>query len=124
VGVEAFRLEEELMLRLVREFDDLVFNGRAVARSDALDAAGVHGRAMYVLANEAQRFRRGEGDVAGNLGLHDFFGAEAEGRGVGVAGLLFECVPADGAAIEARRSAGFEAAGTQSEGAEGFAEED
>ena len=79
---------------------------------------------MDVLADEAQRLRRGEGDVAADLRLHDFFGAEAEGRGIGVAGLLFKCVPADGAAVEARRRAGLEAAGAQAQSAEGFAEQD
>ena len=79
---------------------------------------------MDVLADEAQRLRRGEGDVAGDLRLHDFFGAEAERRGVGVAGLLFEAFPANGAAVEARRRAGLEAASTQPEGAEGFSEKD
>ena len=124
VGVEAFGLEEELVLRLVRELDDLVFDGRAVARADALDAAGVHGRAMDIFADEAQRLRRGEGDVATDLRLNDLLGAEAEGRGIGVAGLLFERLPVDGAAVEARRRSGLEAAGAKAERAQGFAEED
>jgi len=37
VGVKALRLEEELVLRLVGEADDLVLDGRAVARADGLD---------------------------------------------------------------------------------------
>ena len=37
VGVEAFRLKKELVLGLVGKLDDLVFDGRAIARSDALD---------------------------------------------------------------------------------------
>ena len=124
VGVEAFGLEEELVLRLVRELDDLVFDGRAVARADALDAPGVHGRAVDVLADEAERLRRGEGDVAGDLRLNDLLGAEAEGRGIGVAGLLFERLPMDGAAVEARRRSCLEAASAKAQGAEGLAEED
>ena len=124
VGVEAFGLEEELVLGLVGKLDDLVFDGRAIARADALDLAGIHGRAMDVLADDAERLRRGEGDVAADLRLDDLFGAEAEGRGIGVAGLLFEGVPADGAAVEAGRGAGLEAAGAQAEGAQRFAEED
>ena len=67
VGIEAFGLEEELVLRLVRELDDFVFDGRAVARADALDLTGVHGRAVHVFADDAQRLRRGEGDVAADL---------------------------------------------------------
>ena len=83
---------------------------------------GVHGGAVDVFADEAQRFRRGEGDVAGDLRLDDFRGAEAERGGIGVAGLLLKHAPVDGAAIEARRRAGFEAAGAQAEAAQGFAE--
>ena len=107
VGVQAFGLEEELVLRLVGEFDDFVFDGWAVARADALNAARVHGRAMHVFADEAERLRRGEGDVAGDLRLNNLLCAEAEGRGIGVAGLLFEHLPVDGAAVEARRRAGL-----------------
>ncbi len=51
-------------------------------------------------------------------------GAEAERRGIGVAGLLLEGLPVDGAAVEARRRACLEAAGAQAEGAERLAEED
>jgi hypothetical protein len=39
VGVQAFGLEEELVLRLVGKLDDLVFDRRAVARADAFDLA-------------------------------------------------------------------------------------
>ena len=92
VRVEALGLEEELVLFLVRELDDLVFDRRAVARADGLDLPGVHGRARDVFADEAQRFRRGVGDVAGDLALRDLVGAEAERCGVGVAGLLGEAL--------------------------------
>ena len=79
---------------------------------------------MHVLADEAEGLRRGEGDVATDLRLDDLLGAEAEGSGIGVAGLLFEGIPADGAAVEAGRRAGLEAAGAQAEGAQCFAEQD
>ena len=44
---------------------------------------------MHVLADDAVRFRRGEGDVARDLavGVGDAAGAEAEGCGIGIAGL-------------------------------------
>ncbi len=124
VRVQALGLEEELVLRLVGELDDLVFDGWAIARADALDAARVHGRAVHVLADEAQRLRRGEGDVAADLRLHDLLCAEAEGRGIGVAGLLFERLPMDGPAVEARRRSGLESASAKAESAERFAEQD
>ena len=79
---------------------------------------------MHIFADDAQRFRRGEGDVAADLGLHDLSGAKAERRGIGVAGLLLEGVPADGAAVEAGRCAGLQAAGAKAQRAERLAEQD
>ena len=51
VRVQALGFKEELMRKLVRKADDLVFDRRAVARSNTFDLAGVHGRAMYVVPN-------------------------------------------------------------------------
>ena len=56
--------------------------------------------------------------------LRDLFRPEAERRGIGVAGLLFESLPVDGAAIEARRGPGLQAAGPQTQMLERFAEQD
>ena len=39
---DAFRFEKQLLSLLLREFDDFVFDGGAIARADALDDAGVH----------------------------------------------------------------------------------
>src|SRR5208282_1287705 len=82
-----------------------------------------HGRAVDVFADQAQRLRGGESDVATDLWLHDLFGAEAEGRGVRVAGLLLEGLPADGASIQAGRRAGFESASPKPERPERLAEQ-
>jgi hypothetical protein len=79
---------------------------------------------MDVLADETQRFRGGEGDVASNLRLNYLLCSEAERGWIGVAWLFFECVPTDCAAVEAGRCSGLEAAGAEAEGAEGLAEED
>ena len=121
--VEAFGLEEELVLLLVGEADDLVFDRRAVARADGVDLPRVHRRARDVFADDAQRLRRGVGDVAADLALGNLAGAEAEGRRLGVAGLLLEARPVDGAAVEARRGSGLEPAAAQAEALERFAEE-
>ena len=104
MGVEALGFEVELVGVLVGKLDDLVFDGGAVARAGGVDLAAVHGRAMDVLADDAMGFRRGVGDVAGDLGLGDAAGAEAEGRGIGVAGLRLKAGKVDGAAVEARRA--------------------
>ena len=78
---------------------------------------------MHVLANEAQRLRRGEGDVAAYLRLDDFLGPKAEGRGIGVAGLLFECLPIDGAAVEPRWRPSLESASPKAKSPQRFAEQ-
>ena len=109
---------------LVRKFDDLVFDGWAIARADAFDLAGIHGRTMHVFADQPQGLGRGEGDVAADLRLHDLLGAEAERRRLSVAGLLFERIPFDGSAVEARRRAGLESAGSESQPAQRFAQKD
>ena len=124
VGVEALGFEKELVGVLVGKLDDLVFDGGAVARADGVDLAAVHGRAMDVVADDAMGFGRGVGDVAGHLRLGDAPGAEAERRGIGVAGLGLEAGEVDGAAVEARRGAGLEAAVAEAESFEAFAEED
>ena len=62
---------------------------------------------MDIFADDAERLRRGVGDVAGDLALRDFSGAEAEGGGIGVAGLFFEARPVDGSTVEARRGSGL-----------------
>ena len=56
--------------------------------------------------------------------MRDALGAEAERRGIVVAGLHLKAGPVDGAAIEARRSAGLEAASAQAEIFQRFAQQD
>src|SRR5882724_740974 len=95
VRVQALGLEEELVLELLRELYDFVFNRRAIARADGLYLAAVHGRAMDVFPDDAMGFFRGRGDVTRDLGVVvcDLLGTKAERRGVDVAGLSFEARP-------------------------------
>ena len=79
---------------------------------------------MDVLADNAVSFGRGVGDVAEHLGLRDATGAEAERGGIGVAGLGLKACEVDGAAIEAGRGSGLEAAVAEAQSFEVFAEED
>ena len=67
VVVETFRLEEDLMPLALLEAHHLVFDGRAIARADALDVAGVHRRAGEVRGDDGVGRFRGVGDVAGDL---------------------------------------------------------
>jgi len=123
VRVQAFGFEEELVLELVGELDDFVFDRRTISWADRLDLTAVHGRAVNVVADDAVGFLGGEGDVARHLFVKvcDALGAEAEGGGVVVAGLDLEAGPVDGAAVEAWRRAGLEAAAAQPELLQSFA---
>src|SRR5438477_333755 len=66
-----------------------------------------------------------ERDVAGDLRvvMNDAPGAKTEWRRIGVAGLLGELRPVDGAAVKARRGAGLETASAQPEFLQCFAQE-
>src|SRR5258707_12150766 len=75
---------------------------------------------MNILANNAMRFWSGERDVARHLSLRDLFGAEAEGRGIGVSGLYFELAPVDGAAVQPWRCSGLEPAAAPAQQLERF----
>ena len=67
VRVQPFRLEEDLVAVLVGEAHHLVLDGRAVARPDAFDDAGVHRRAVQAGADDFVGALVGVGDVARHL---------------------------------------------------------
>ena len=93
VRVQALGLEEDLVRGLVGKLDDLVFDGRAVPRTDATDLAAVHRRAMHVFANDRVRLRRGERDVAGNLRvvMRSFLVRKLKGVGSASPGCTLNC---------------------------------
>ncbi len=123
VGVEALRLEKNLVPQLVGEFDDLIFNGRAVTRTDSLNLAAVERRARNGLAENAVRLFVGVADVALDLRAVDAPGHKRKWRGLGIARLGLELRPVDGAAIQAGRSAGLEASPAQAQRAQLFAQQ-
>ena len=126
MSVQALGLEKELVCDLVGKLDDLVFNRRAVARTDGMDLSAVHGRTVDVFPDDALSFRSGPRDVARHLRIMmgDPPGAKAEGRRIVVAGLDLEARPVDGAAIEARRGSRLQPATAQAEPLEGLAQQD
>src|SRR5438067_191236 len=81
---------------------------------------------MHILANDAVRFFRCVGDIAGHLRvmMSDALGAKAERRGIGIARLKLEAGPVDGATIETRWGASLKPAAAQAELLQGFAQED
>ena len=67
VGGQPFRFEEYLVRRLVCEPVDLVFDRRAVARSDSFYDAGEHWRAIKTGTDDVVGRGRRMGDPAGQL---------------------------------------------------------
>src|SRR4029077_333651 len=122
--VQPFGLEKKLVLELVGELHDFVFDGGTISWSDRLDLAAVHRGAVDVFADDAMRLFGRERDVAGHLTvvMGDAQGAEAEGRGIEIAGLRFEARPIDGASVEPRRRPGLQAAAAEPEFLERFAQ--
>ena len=131
------------MAGLVGEADELVLDGWAITRTDALDLAGIHGGLVEVVAHELAGFGGRVGhparDLVGvggpaNAGFAGLFHVEQvfwvavvvkrEARRRGVAALFFHFGEVQGAAKKAWRSAGFEAAeldaGFEEAGGKGF----
>ena len=64
VGLATLGFEKDLMPFFLGEFDDFVFDRGAIARTDTLDLAGVHRRAMQISADNLARLVGRVGDVA------------------------------------------------------------
>src|SRR5262249_61817728 len=111
VDLDALRLEEHLVARLVREPGDLVLDAGAVARPGALDRALVERRAVEVGADDVVGRRRGVRDPARPLRQRRPPPGRAEhleARRRIVAGLDLEAGDVDGARVEAARRPGLE----------------
>ena len=137
VGAAPFGFDEDLVAVFVREAHDFVFDAGAVARAGAFDDAAVEGAVAEVGADDVVGALVGVGDGAGELpqlevgvspGVEGAVGlgaavqaapgaAAEEGRGL-VAGLQAAGGEVDGAAFDARRGAGFEAAEGEAESGE------
>ena len=76
--VEPFRLEKNLVPVALAEAHDLVLDRRAIARTAALDLAGIHRRAMHIGANDFMGRRRRAGDAALDLRIGDALGQHRE----------------------------------------------
>ena len=111
--VQPHRFDEQLVARLVGEGHDLRLDRRAVARSDALDHAGVDWAAVEVRADDGMRALVGIGQVAHGLVLDRVCGGKRERLDLLVARLQLHVRKVDRARIHARRRAGLEAAHAQ-----------
>ena len=111
LGVEAHRLNEELVAGLLGKPHHLVLEGRTVAGTDRLDPAAVDGGAADVLADHFVGLLVGVGDVAVHLVAEAVGGGgEAEGDDLAVAVLAFKLREVDAAAVDPGGGAGLEPA--------------
>ena len=92
LGVLAAGLDKDRVALLFFKTDDLILDGRAVARPHALNVAAVQRRAVQVVEDDLVRRGVCVGDIAVDLVVHRHAGHKAERLqfGVGVAGLAFE----------------------------------
>ena len=123
VRIQPLGLKKKLVLRLVGKLDDLVLDRRAIARPDPLNPSRIHRRPMHILANNAQRLRRGECNVAAHLRLHNLLGPEAEWRRVHIARLFFKGVPLDRPPIQPRRRPCLQPASPQAQCSQRFSQQ-
>ena len=120
--VEAHRLDEELVARLVREGHDLRLDARAVARPGAGDYAGVERAAVEARADDLVRALVGVGEVALRAVYGRVLGREGERLRLIVAGLRLHLTEVHAACVDPRRSAGLEAAQRHTERGEALGE--
>src|SRR5205823_2251552 len=108
------------------KLDDLILDRRTVARTNGLNLAAVHRRAMHIFANDAVSLRRSPGDVTGHLFVmmcHPLR-AKAKRSGIGIAWLNLKFRPVNRAAVQPRRGSGLQPAPAQTKFFQGFAEKD
>src|ERR1051326_5616763 len=111
------------MAILIGKFDDLIFDGRAVARSNRLYLPAIHGRAVEVFADNLMCPVARISDIAGDLRLRDLAGMKREGCGIIIAGLTFKTRKVDGAAIETGRRARLQTRHVKTEPTDRLAEQ-
>ena len=105
-------LDKDGMALLLLKAHDLILDGRAVARANALNIPAVERRAVEIVENDLVGLGVGVGNVAVDLVVHRHAGHKAERLqlAVRVAGLTLKLVKVDAAAVDAGRCAGLEPA--------------
>src|ERR1051326_6425984 len=109
VRVYPFRLENDLMPVLILKFDHLVFNRRAVPRTDSLDLPAIERRTTHIAANDRMDFLVRMRDIAADFVFEAAGRAKREWRRFRISPLLLECAEIDAAAIQPRRGSSFQA---------------
>ena len=122
LGIQSHRLKKQLMARLIREAHDLILDGRAVARTDALDFAAVERRTVEVCADDLMRFRSRIGQMTYRAVIGRMVGLEGKRDNFILSLLHRKAFKVNRAAVDARRRAGLEALQTQSQTAQRLGE--
>ena len=111
--IKAFRFQKNLVGRLIGKAMHLIFNRRAVTRTNAGDLSTIDRRKMNRLGNNAVRFGGGTGDATGNL-RHGYFFGQGRKRNRWIIGRLhFQTVPSNAVTVKSGRGAGFQASQRQ-----------
>src|SRR6185312_7396728 len=106
---QTFRFDEDLVGRFLREAHHLVFDGRAIARTDAFYLAGVERRTIQRRADDFVRALAGMGDPARHLARMFIARSEIREHRRGIFTPLFgECGIVDAAAVDPWRRAGLQ----------------
>ena len=99
------------MAGLIREFYNLILNGRAVTRAGSLNRAGKQRGTVQIIADDLMRFLVGIGQPAGNLLLLHRLRIRRKGKRnyTLISKLLFHLGEINAAAVCPGRSSGLEA---------------
>ena len=117
-GLEPLGLEKELMAGAVREFDDLVFDGRTIPGPDAGDPASVKRGLVDVLQDHGVGRCVGVSEMAEDLVLQPALGPIGERHRLLVARLGGETLPFDGVPVQTHGRSGLEPEDLESQGSQ------
>ncbi len=108
MGIQAFRLDKNLVRIPVGKTHDFIFNRRTITRPDALNNPRIQRRSIQAGTDNIVSFTVSAGDMAGYLSGMLFALAQKRKHGYGIiAVLFFQFTEIDGSAINTRRRSGF-----------------
>src|SRR6185503_8573360 len=108
------------MAGLLRKLNYLIFNRRAVTRSNAFDGARVERRFMKIGSDLFMQLFVCVAEIAIELILLDLFSRKRKGHRPVVRRLWLKSVPVNGSSVEARRRAGFQSSHRKAKPLEGL----
>src|SRR5579884_3473781 len=120
ISIQALGLQENLVLKFIRELDDFVFNRGAITRAQALDLPRVKRRTMQIVAEDLVSFGIRITDPAHGLRLTDGPGSEAERCGNRIARLHLKPGEVNGARIKTRGGSRLEPSHFKSKPSQGL----